>query len=47
MNTHPDNARPQFTEHLRTKTSKEVSPALDKAISEELSMKPNIMKESK
>lgn len=46
MNTHPDNARPQFTEHL-TKPSKEVSPALDKAISEELHTKPNIMKESK
>jgi hypothetical protein len=49
MNTHPDNTKPQFTEHLNKKPAKvkEVSPALDKAISDELANKPSIMKEEK
>ena len=48
MNTHVDNTKPQFTEHLHpAKKTKEVSPELDKTISDELAQKPNIMKDHK
>jgi hypothetical protein len=41
------NNTPQFTAHLEAPKSKEVSPKLDKEITEELAKKPNIMKEEK